>query len=192
MQPVKAKDVEQIISPSQQTSIDTSAGDSDQRTEIMVMTVRAPKDPAKTKPLFSFSASKTAIKKVLSPSSEKSMSRNPETMPSRKGLSPISPALSTSDSAGRHRVLLDCCRPMPDHLWLPGMKAAVLSATGATVDVTAFVTDSGTAPATKLATLSATTACATPAAKRLTEAAVTVHPKARSAACRGVCSSGGR
>ena len=190
MQPVKAQDVEQITSLSQQAIVHTSARDSDQRTEIMVMTARAPKDPANTKPLFSFNASNTAMKKVLSPSSENRMSRNPETMPSRKGLSPTSPALSASESAGRPRIL-DCCGFMTDHLRLPGMKAAVLSATGATVDVTAFVTDSGTAPATKLTTLSATAACATPAAKRATEAAVTVHPRACRAVRRDVYSSGG-
>ena len=45
------------------------------------MTARAPKVPANTTPLFCFKAKSTAMKKVLSPSSEKRISRNPETRP---------------------------------------------------------------------------------------------------------------
>lgn len=61
------------------------------RTEMTVMMASAPKVPAKTMPRASFSASSTAMKNVLSPSSEKRIRRNPDTAPSLKGLSPSSP-----------------------------------------------------------------------------------------------------
>ena len=63
---------------------------------MTVMTASAPKVPANTTPLLSFRASSTAMKKVLSPSSEKRMSRNPETIPSRSGESPTRPAIHST------------------------------------------------------------------------------------------------
>ena len=61
---------------------------------MTVMTARAPKDPAKTSLRRNgyLSANSTAMKKVLSPSSEKKMRRKPETRPSLRGESPSSPA----------------------------------------------------------------------------------------------------
>lgn len=54
-------------------------------TDMRVMTARAPKVPRKTRVLDSFSASSTAMKKVLSPSSEKRINRKPDSTPSLKG-----------------------------------------------------------------------------------------------------------
>lgn len=70
-------------------------------TEIIDITASAPNVPAKTRALFSFSANRRARKKVLSPSSEKRIRRKPDTIPSLKGESPISPA-NPSKIAGKH------------------------------------------------------------------------------------------
>ncbi len=59
---------------------------------MTVMTARAPKVPAKTALLGCLKASRSAMKKVLSPISEKNIKRKPETNPSVKGLSPTIPA----------------------------------------------------------------------------------------------------
>ena len=69
---------------------------------MKVMMASAPKVPAKTMPRGSFSASSTAMKNVLSPSSEKRMSRKPDSAPSLKGLSPSTPA------APCLRIVSDC------------------------------------------------------------------------------------
>ena len=58
---------------------------------MTVMTPNAPKVPANTTLRDSFSASSTAMKNVLSPSSENRISRNPDSAPSLKGLSPSTP-----------------------------------------------------------------------------------------------------
>ena len=63
-------------------------------TDITVMMASAPNVPANTRPLFFFSASNTAMKKVLSPSSENKMSRNPDTNPSLNASLPIDPEVS--------------------------------------------------------------------------------------------------
>jgi hypothetical protein len=54
-------------------------------TEMRVITARAPKVPRKTRDLDSFNASKTAMKKVLSPNSENRIKRKPDNTPSLKG-----------------------------------------------------------------------------------------------------------
>ncbi len=61
-------------------------------TDMTVITARAPKVPANTKPLFFFKASNTAMKNVLSPNSENSIRRNPEISPSRNASLPNEPA----------------------------------------------------------------------------------------------------
>ena len=63
------------------------------RTEMTVMTARAPNDAPKTIPRDSlyWSARSAAMKKVLSPSSDRKMSRKPSTTPSRIGESPKRP-----------------------------------------------------------------------------------------------------
>ena len=58
---------------------------------MTVMTPSAPKVPANTTLRDSFSASSTAMKNVLSPSSENRISRNPDSAPSLNGLSPSTP-----------------------------------------------------------------------------------------------------
>ena len=64
-------------------------------TEMTDMTARAPKVPPKTSTLFSLSARSRAKKNVLSPSSENKIRRNPDTIPSLNGESPMSPAKHT-------------------------------------------------------------------------------------------------
>ena len=57
-------------------------------TEMTVMMPRAPKVPINTKGFDCFSESRSAMKKVLSPSSEKKINRNPDTMPCWNSPSP--------------------------------------------------------------------------------------------------------
>ena len=61
-------------------------------TEMTVMMASAPKVPVNTAAFDCFSARSRAMKKVLSPISEKNMSRKPDTKPSRSGVSPTRPA----------------------------------------------------------------------------------------------------
>lgn len=77
------------------------------RTEMTVMTPKAPKVPRKTSPCDCFSASSRAMKNVLSPSSENKMRRNPDTTPSLKAGSPPMAAqhMPLSDASPRQLVL---------------------------------------------------------------------------------------
>jgi hypothetical protein len=58
---------------------------------MTVMAAKAEKVPMKTRARDRFVANRRAMKKVLSPSSEKKMRRKPETTPSVKGVSPRMP-----------------------------------------------------------------------------------------------------
>ena len=55
---------------------------------MTVMMPRAPKVPMKTRGFDCLSESRSAMKKVLSPSSEKKINRNPDTMPCWNSPSP--------------------------------------------------------------------------------------------------------